>query len=131
VVKDLFPDEMTESEVAAAKWKSLPIDPREAAREWIADTLRSHLHPTLHPVGGEDRIKEVAALVEAESYREGWPIETAVELAIEWAEAKPGSGSLGCRPQLGRTRSMFSIVFAGGRYRANRLRPSALGASGK
>ena len=65
---------------------SEPTNPREAARKWIAETLRSHLHPTLRPVGGEDRIKEVAKLVEAESYREGWPIETAIELAIEWAE---------------------------------------------
>jgi hypothetical protein len=63
-------------------------DPREAAREWIAQTLRTHLHPSLHPAGGEDRIKEVAAMVEAESFREGWPIETAIELAIEWAELR-------------------------------------------
>jgi hypothetical protein len=67
---------------------TVSIDPREAAREWIAQTLRSHLHPSLHPVGGEDRIKEVAGLVEAEAYAEGWPIETAVELAIEWAELR-------------------------------------------
>ena len=67
---------------------SEPTNPREAAREWIAETLRSHLHPTLHPIGGEDCIKEVAALVEAESFRKGWPIETVVELAIEWAEIR-------------------------------------------
>jgi len=62
------------------------IDPREAAREWIAETLRTHLRADLHPVGGPDRIREVAALVEAEAFAEGWPIETAIELAVEWCQ---------------------------------------------
>jgi hypothetical protein len=67
---------------------SQPVNPREAAREWIAETLRTHLRADLHPVGGPERIKEVAASVEAEAYAEGWPIETAIELAIEWCEAR-------------------------------------------
>ena len=49
---------------------SEPASPRDAAREWIAQTLRTHLHPSLHPIGGEDRITEVAKLVEAEAFRE-------------------------------------------------------------
>jgi hypothetical protein len=77
---------------------TVSIDPREAAREWIAQTLRSHLHPALHPVGGEDRIKEVAAMVEAESFREGWPIETAVDLAVEWCEIQNDEANLNASP---------------------------------
>lgn len=73
---------------------SEPVSPREAARAWIAQTLRKHLHPALHPLGGPERINEVAALVEAESYREGWPIETAVDLAVEWCEIQNDEANL-------------------------------------
>jgi hypothetical protein len=50
------------------------VNPREAAREWIADTITKHLHPEL---GGHDRIQRLAADMEAEAYRNNWPIETA------------------------------------------------------
>ncbi len=73
---------------------TISSDPREAARAWIAQTLRTHLHPALHPVGGEDRIKEVAGLVEAEAYAEGWAIETAVDLAVEWCEIQNDEAKL-------------------------------------
>jgi hypothetical protein len=73
---------------------TLAIDPRTAAREWIASTLRTHLHPSLHPAGGEDRIKEVATLVEAEVFAEGWPIETAVDLAVAWCEIQNDEAKL-------------------------------------
>ena len=43
---------------------TVAINPRDAARERIAQTSRTHLHPSLHPLGGDDRINEVAALVE-------------------------------------------------------------------
>jgi hypothetical protein len=71
-----------------------PINPRTAAIERIADTIRKHLHPELQPVRGAGRIKEVAALVEAEAFSEGWPIETAIELAVEWCELQNDEAGL-------------------------------------
>ncbi len=71
-----------------------PTNPRQAAREWIAETLRTHLRSELHPIGGPERIREVAALVEAEAYAEGWPIETAIELAVEWCDQQNDDAGL-------------------------------------
>jgi len=48
---------------------------QDRKNEWHIANVLAALKPKLR-----------AALVEAESFREGWPIETAVELAIEWAE---------------------------------------------
>ena len=62
------------------------IDPRTAARHWIASTLRTHLAPELHVVGGPDRIGEVAALVEAAAFAQGMRVELAVEIAAEWCD---------------------------------------------
>jgi hypothetical protein len=73
---------------------SQPINPREAAREWLADTITKHLHPKLQSIDTE-RIKGVAAQVEAEAYASNWPIETAIELAIEWCEARNDEAGLG------------------------------------
>jgi hypothetical protein len=67
--------------------------PREAAREWIAETLRTHLRPELQP-RDEDRIRRVAEAVELEAYRCNMPVETAVELAVEWCEARNGEARL-------------------------------------
>ena len=60
-----------------------PTNPREAAVRWIADVIVKHLDPKLHD---PDRIKGVAAQVEQEAFASNWPIETAIELAIEWCE---------------------------------------------
>jgi hypothetical protein len=38
----------------------------------------------LHTSLESDRIRRVAAAVEAEAHASNWPIETAVELAVEW-----------------------------------------------
>jgi hypothetical protein len=54
--------------------------------QWLTETIAKHLRADLHPVGGPERIREVARAVEAEAYAEGWPIETAIELAVEWCE---------------------------------------------
>ncbi len=64
----------------------ITISPREAARLWIEETLRRHLHADLHPCGGADRFRRVAEAVEDESFRSGMPVEIAVELALEWCE---------------------------------------------
>ena len=58
------------------------IDPRQAAREWIAETISKHLHPDL---GGADRIKHIAASIEMEAYEHDLPIELAVGMAVDWA----------------------------------------------
>jgi hypothetical protein len=62
---------------------SQPINPREAAIEWIADTIAKHLHPDL---GGADRIRQVAEALEEEAHEQNMPVEMAVSLAVEWAE---------------------------------------------
>jgi hypothetical protein len=61
--------------------------PREAARDWIAETLRTHLRADLQP-RDEDRIRRVAEAVELEAYRCNMPVETAVKVAVEWCEAQ-------------------------------------------
>jgi hypothetical protein len=63
-----------------------PVNPREAAREWVADTIRTHLHPDLQPVGGADRIRKVAEALEDEAHEQNMPIEMAVSLAVEWCK---------------------------------------------
>jgi len=60
--------------------------PREAEREWIAETIRAHLRFELLP--DEDRIARVAEAMELEAYRCSMPVETAVELAVEWCESQ-------------------------------------------
>jgi len=58
------------------------MDPRAAAREWIAETITKHLHPEL---GGGDRIRNVAAAIEDEAHEKNLPIELAVTMAADWA----------------------------------------------
>jgi len=60
-----------------------PVNLREFAREWIADTITKHLHPDL---GGADRIHQVAASIEDEAHEKNMPIELAVSLAVEWCD---------------------------------------------
>ena len=59
-------------------------DPREAARDWIAETIKKHLRPEL---SGEC-IRRVAAEMEEEAYTRNMAIEKAVELAVEWCEER-------------------------------------------
>jgi len=59
------------------------IDPRQAARTWIAETLERHLKPEL---AGAERIRRVANEIEATAYERNMPVETAVELAAEWCD---------------------------------------------
>ena len=61
---------------------TLAMDPRAAAREWIAETITKHLHPEL---GGGDRIRNVAAAIEDEAHEKNLPIELAVTMAADWA----------------------------------------------
>jgi hypothetical protein len=56
-------------------------DPRDAAREWIAETITKHLRPEL---GGPERIQSVAAAFEDEANDKNMPVELAVSLAVEW-----------------------------------------------
>lgn len=58
------------------------VDLRELAREWIASTLTTHLHPELC---GADRIRNVAAAIEDEAHEKKLPIELAVTMAADWA----------------------------------------------
>jgi hypothetical protein len=68
-----------------------PVDLRELAREWIASTLRTHLHPEL---GGADRIRNVAAAIEDEAHEKNMPIELAVNMAVEWCEIQNDEANL-------------------------------------
>jgi hypothetical protein len=70
------------------------VNPREAARKWIAETLRKHLRAELHPVGDLDRIALAAEVVEAEAYRTNMLIEEAIDLAIAWAEQQNNKAGL-------------------------------------
>ncbi len=63
------------------------IDPREAAREWIAETITKHLKPEL---GGTDRVRRVADEIEATAFQENMPVELAVELTAEWCDEQNG-----------------------------------------
>jgi len=60
-----------------------PVDLRELAREWIAETITKHLAPEL---AGGDRIKQVSAAFEEEARERNLPIELAVGMAVEWCE---------------------------------------------
>jgi hypothetical protein len=62
---------------------TIAINPRDAARQWIADTIHKHLHPEL---GGADRIHHIAAAMEAEADKQNLPIEMAVCRAVAWSE---------------------------------------------
>jgi len=59
-----------------------PVDLRELAREWIASTLTTHLHPNLRDV---ERIKQLSASLESEAHDRGLPVELAVGLAVDFA----------------------------------------------
>jgi hypothetical protein len=67
------------------------INIRETARAWLADVLRSHLHPEL---GGADRIRNVAASIEDEAHEKNMPIELAVSVAVEWCELQNDEAGL-------------------------------------
>ena len=67
------------------------INPRDAARQWIAETISKHLHPEL---GGADRINDVAAAIEAEADEQNLPIEMAVCRAVAWCEEQNEGGGL-------------------------------------
>ncbi len=67
------------------------ISPRDAAREWIADTLMSHLRRDLQP-RDRDHIRQVAEAVELETYECNMPVETAIALAIQWCETQNQCG---------------------------------------
>jgi len=70
---------------------TLAMDPRDAAREWIAETITKHLAPEL---GGVERIRAVAAAFEDEANERGMSIETAVSLAVEWCENQNSDAGL-------------------------------------
>jgi hypothetical protein len=67
------------------------IDPRDAAREWITETITKRLHADL---GGGDRISHIAASIEAEAHEKNIPIEMAVSLAVEWCELQNDEAGL-------------------------------------
>jgi hypothetical protein len=85
---------MKRSTMMTTKVISQPIDPREAARDWLADIIAKHLDPELQRID-PDRIKGVAAEVEAELHERNMPIEWAIGLAIEWCEARNDEAGLG------------------------------------
>jgi hypothetical protein len=68
-----------------------PVDLRELAREWIADTITKHLHPEL---GGADRISNIAASIEDEVREKNMPIELAVSMAVEWCDEQNAEAGL-------------------------------------
>ena len=70
---------------------TLAMDPRAAAREWIAETITKHLHPEL---GGGDRISHIAASIEDEAHEKNMPIELAISLAVEWCELQNDEAGL-------------------------------------
>jgi hypothetical protein len=59
-----------------------PVDLRELAREWIAETITKHLALQLADV---DRIRNIAAAIEDEAHEQNMPIELAVTMAADWA----------------------------------------------
>lgn len=67
------------------------IDPRQAAREWIAETITKHLHPEL---GGAERISHIGAAILEEAQEKNMPVEFAVELAVEWCELQNDEAGL-------------------------------------
>jgi len=70
---------------------TLATDPREAAREWIAETITKHLYTALTD---HDRIQHVAAEIEQTAYEHNMAVEMAVELAAEWCEEQnEGAGA--------------------------------------
>ena len=70
---------------------TLAMDPRAAAREWIAETITKQLHPEL---GGGDRISHIAASIEDEAHEKNMPIELAISLAVEWCELQNDEAGL-------------------------------------
>jgi hypothetical protein len=60
---------------------AIATSPSEAAREWMAATLRSHFTVTYNLV-----MEQVAEAAELETYQDSMPFEPAIELAIEWCE---------------------------------------------
>ena len=68
-----------------------PVNPRQAAQDWIAETITKHLAPEL---GGADRIRQVAASIEDEAHEQNMPIELAVSLAVEWCEIQNDEAGL-------------------------------------
>jgi len=67
------------------------VDLRDLAREWIASTLMTHLHPEL---SGADRVRNVAAAIEDEAHEKNLPIELAVTMAADWAHEQNESADL-------------------------------------
>lgn len=63
------------------------INPREAARDWIAETIAKQLEPEL---GFAVRIRRIADGIEATAYQCNIPMELAVELAVEWCDLQNG-----------------------------------------
>jgi hypothetical protein len=70
---------------------TLVINPREAARDWIAEAITKHLEPEL---GSAVRIRRIADEIEATAYQRHIPIELAVELAVEWCDLQNGEVGL-------------------------------------
>lgn len=68
-----------------------PVDLRELAREWIAETITKHLHPEL---GGAERVNHIAASIEDVAHEKNMPIELAVSLAVEWCEIQNDEAGL-------------------------------------
>ena len=62
---------------------SAPISPRAAAQAWIADTLRTYLHPQ---IGSEERIQFLAAGIEEDCHQRNISIESALTMAVELCE---------------------------------------------
>jgi hypothetical protein len=62
---------------------SEPVNLRDAARRWITDAIAKHLH--LEHCGA-DRVRQIAAGIEAEAHEKNVPIETAVRLAVRWCD---------------------------------------------